>query len=110
MQNLSEIDKIRVKELDGEVLSLNGIRTIENQENKIEVSQAILLVRTQFGLKKGQMLFWNSDAHQIKKLVLGKHYHFEAAVTEYEDKLLLFFLPRQTIFVDQDDGQWDRSL
>jgi hypothetical protein len=44
------------------------------------------------------MFLWDSDATAIQQLVLGKHYKFKASVKEHEGKLILFFLPSQTIF------------
>jgi hypothetical protein len=98
MFEICEVEAVNVDELEGELVGLSAIRRIKNCHNELQVSQAVFWVKTQKSWKRGQMFLWDSDATAIQQLVLGKHYKFKAAVKEHEGKLILFFLPSQTIF------------
>lgn len=98
MFEINEVEDVKVQELEGELVGLSGIRRVQNYQNELQVSQGVFWVKTQDGWKRGQMFLWNSDATKIQQLVLGKRYRFMAAVKEHEGKLILFFLPGQTLF------------
>jgi hypothetical protein len=97
-----EVLFLAVQELEGELQSLSDNTTALTCKNDFPVVRAVFMIRTKNGLKRGQMLSGFSHSAKIDQLSVGKHYRFTAAVNEHEDKLMLFYLPSRTIFVDSN--------
>jgi len=89
---------MKIKELDGEVVNLSGVKEIHHGLRNLKVSQAVFIIETQSVLTRGIMFLWDDDASRVRDLVLGARYRFEAAVKTHGTEMILFFLPCQTCF------------
>jgi hypothetical protein len=99
-------ESVSVQEVEGKVVSLSDIRKVRTAKEFLDVSQAVFLIKTPSGTEKVQMFFWESDASQIHRLVLGNCYQFSAALNGLGNKLSLFFIPKKTVFtLLKDSGE-----
>ncbi len=98
MIELNEVGTLNVKELEGKLLSLSDNTGASDCKLEFSEVRAVFLIKTEKGLRTGQMLSVFSNSPKIDNLNVGKHYRFTVAVNENEDKLLLFFLPHRTLF------------
>jgi hypothetical protein len=73
-------------------------KAVEYNLVRFTVGEARFLIATSGGLRKGQMLFWNEDAQKVERLALGKVYRFSALAENYDESILMFYVPNWTKF------------